>query len=519
MDREGMKIKKGEDFSDVPIPELVNELRLRYGHWEYHRKSVTARFKLSGISISGLMELLEANGFFKLESNSTAIVQINNSVVSMASIQVIQEFMADRIRSMSEDGIAFEFEGEPITSSKRDLNDTYLRQYHLSINEKQLGHLGILPLKILRDNRDTGYVAYKNCVVAATKDGLDCIQYSDLINTCVWSDQISSRQFHQVHDRLECDFIKFLQNISNHNPERYAAIKSAIGYLMHGYSSPSQSPSVIFYDESITDIDSPQGGTGKGVAAAAFMQIRQLKKLDGKRFCPNDRFGYQTITPTTQIIWFDDVHRSFDFEALYSSITDGLTIEKKNQAAFVIAPEFSPKFLICSNSILPCEGSSNRRRQFVIEFSDHYSKQLITGCEEPIKSEHGRVFFDREAWDEREWNMFDNFMVSCIQYYLQNGLRPYESINVSSNRLAQVTNEDFYTWVTEKNFEPEVKYETKTLFTEFKDLYYGEDAKFSQRTFTNWMKKFAKSKGWTHIISRTNSTQTFSFKGVKAVQF
>ena len=167
-------------------------------------------------------------------------------------------------------------------------------------------------------------------------------------------------------------FAKFLMNVSDGSSERFSAYKSALGYLMHTYSHPSRGQAVVLYDQTITDINQPQGGTGKGVIVNAINQIRVVTKIDGKRFDPNDRFNFQTVQPFTEVVCLDDVIKTFDFSVLYSCLTDGLTVERKNQPAFLIAPDKSPKFILCSNSILDSEGTSNKRRQFILELSPFY---------------------------------------------------------------------------------------------------------------------------------------------------
>jgi hypothetical protein len=39
---------------------------------------------------------------------------------------------------------------------------------------------------------------------------------------------------------------------------------TGIGYLMHHYFRESEGQAVILYDESITDLNTPMGGSGKG---------------------------------------------------------------------------------------------------------------------------------------------------------------------------------------------------------------------------------------------------------------
>lgn len=506
------RIRKGEDFSGVPMPELISDFRLQYGIWEFKRKKYCEPFYLSGISRTGLKELLERNGFYKLESDSSFIVREHDGVLSEASIPIIQEFMESELKSLPNSGLEFSFDNEKITASLIALKDTYYRQFHLSINDRHLGHLAILPKTILSDTGNIAYVPFSNGVVEIMARGFDIISYEDLGDNCVWEKQIVPYEFYAGEvNRNECEFVKFLNNVTENDEKRFAAFKAGIGYLMHAYSRPSDGHAVILYDEDITDISQPQGGTGKGVVANAIKQVRPVTKIDGKRFDPSDRFNFQTVKPFTQVVWLDDVLKNFDFSILYSCLTDGLTIERKNREAFLIEPEKSPKFLLCSNSILNTKGKSNKRRQFILELSSYYSERIKSGTEEPIVEEHGGYFFSDESWDTKEWDCFYSFMIECIQFYLANGLVGYESKNVASNRLAQTTSEEFFEWTEKQQFELEKRYKTKELFEEFKLTYYGEDSKFNQRGLTKWLKQFASTNGWKHRSSRSNNVSYFVF--------
>lgn len=129
--------------------------------------------------------------------------------------------------------------------------------------------------------------------------------------------------------------------------------------------------------------------------------------------------------------------------------------------------------LISTNSIVKGEGSTNKRRQHIIEFSNYYQKFIINGLEEPIIQEHGCLFFDKEDWLEEEWNMFYNLMISGLTLYFQIGLHSYELKNVDQNKLIQSTNNDFNEWSTNQNFELNNQYLTTELYNDFQSTYYG----------------------------------------------
>jgi hypothetical protein len=374
-----------------------------------------------------------------------------------------------------------------------------------------LEHLDPLPWPILSDESGVVYIPFLNNIVEVKKNGITTINYKELKSHVVWKDQIIKREFNGMRNFHDSVFNVFMKNIANNDETRLNGFKSALGYLMHCHSSPSKGQAVILYDQAITNIKRPQGGTGKGIIAQALGQIRKVTKIDGKNYKSEDRFKFQQAELSTQIMSVDDPNANFDFTSLFSDLTDGLQIQKKHQQSIAFEREKSPKFLIPSNTILQAEGSSEKRRQYVLELSDHYSKQIINGDEEPIMTEHGCVFFDKDDWSEDEWSMFYAFMIDCVLYYLRNGLVNVKPLNVATNRLLQITSEEFVEWTNSQNFRPNILYNTNELFLDFRNTYLGEDSNFKQRSFSKQLKEYASIRGWNHSVKRSNGTQQFQF--------
>jgi Zn-dependent M32 family carboxypeptidase len=161
--------------------------------------------------------------------------------------------------------------------------------------------------------------------------------------------------------------------------------------------------------------------------------------------------------------------------------------------------------------VIAGNGSSHKRRLFIVEFSDHYSKHIVSGTEHPIEDEHG-VLFDRFEWTSTDWNSFTAYMIGCLKFYLQYGLQPYDLINVSKNALIQSAGEDFAQWLEEKNFLIGPIYRTKELFEEFKNRYYGPEADYKQRTFTNHLNKWAGMKNWDMKVTTDPGTKASMFQ-------
>ena len=92
-------------------------------------------------------------------------------------------------------------------------------------------------------------------------------------------------------------------------------------------------------------------------------------------------FPYQRVQVDTQTLVFDDVSRHFDFERLFSVITEGITLEKKNKDEIHIPFESSPKIVITTNYAIKGAGNSFERRKWDLEFKQYYSKMFTPETE------------------------------------------------------------------------------------------------------------------------------------------
>ncbi len=310
----------------------------------------------------------------------------------------------------------------------------------------------------------------------------------------------------------QCHYAQFIQNVAGEKQAKINAFKSGIGYLLNNYNSPSRSQAVVCYDEEPSLVGEPNGGTGKGVFCKAIKQLRDTYKLDGKNIRRDDKFKFQGITERTQLFWIDDAADNFPFEMLHSAITDGFTVEKKYQHQFYIPAEKSPKVVLCSNTILSSMGKTNIRRQFILEFSDFYSRHIVTGAEEPIKEIHGGIFFDDDSWDQTEWDQFFSLMIDCAVYYHQEGLQPYTQLGQESSRLIQMTSGAFYEWVGQRDLKVNEEYENSELYDEYCEFAEINKDFFKQRTFTGWIKIFAETKGWEVKVRPSNGRRYTRFE-------
>lgn len=485
---------------------ILDEISFAYDIFKFEYDKFYKIYKLKGLFYDGIKKLVEENGFAKkyLSEQSSILIKKEGAIIEEISVENIKDFVTNYVSNVND--VTLEFNGEEIKVTKNHVSDVYLKQSHLVFNQKWLQQLETHKVPLLRDAENKIRLPFQNGLVTITKDNIsDPEPYSNLKNHCIWKAQIINKDFKYLENNDCGEWAKFISNVCNGNEKRIEALQSAMGYLMHQFTKPSQTKAIILNDEEITDAANPKGGTGKGLIANALKEVLSVTKIDGKEFRDDDKFHFQRVTPDTSVIWLDDPKKNFVFETLFSAITDGLTVERKFLPQFVFDPETSPKWLICSNTIMANEGTSNKRRQFIIELSNHYSRKLQTGLEEPIVEEHNGYFF-RNDWGI-QWDYFFSYMVDCASLYLDCGLIKAPKGNTELNRLIQKTSDDFVNWA-EQNITIG-RHDTKEKYQEFVSLFYGSEHRFGQRGFSNYVKKFAEYKGWDYFTDSYNGISIF----------
>jgi len=417
-------------------------------------------------------KFLEDNGFFKYcpeGGKHYVFVKVTNNLIDHTSEKQIKDFILNHLIELDDLSIYNYFAD----------NVRFFRDEFLTL-------LSTVDIYFIEDTKDSAYLYYKNCAVKITKGLIEPIDYIDL-GGYVWKDHIINSNF-KICDDVGCDYKTFISNICANDKSRVITMESTIGFMMHGHKNLSYCPAVILNDEVISD--NPEGGTGKGLFMNALSQMKKLVVIDGKAFAFEKSFPYQLVSADTQILCFDDVKKHFDFERLFSVVTEGLTLEKKNKDAIKIPFSKSPKIGITTNYAIKGSGNSFARRKWEIELHQHYNKNFT-----PL-DEFGKHFF--AEWDEDEWCVFDNYMTACLQNFLSTGLVKSAFVNLQIRQLSAETSHDFIEWCglvegqqTNKPINVGQKYIKQDLYFEFIGEYpdYGPKAKMtiSRTRFYKWL--------------------------------
>ena len=338
-------------------------------------------------------------------------------------------------------------------------------------------------IEILRDKIDTAYLFYKNGVVEVTKNGSILKPYKNY-GLHIWEDQVIKRDYIEA-DHHDCEFRKFIWLISggfnlSENPsvdelnkyqnsvDRYNSFKSVIGYLLHSYNAGSDNKAIILNDEAISD--DPNGRSGKGLFWNALKHMKKVQSLNGKSFNFNDPFPYQGVKTDCQVLVWDDVKKNFDFELLFSVITEGIEITYKGKDTIKLPIEDSPKILITTNYTIKGKGGSHEARRFEIELSNYFNEKYT-----PI-DEFGHKLFD--SWDVNEWARFDCYMIECLKKYLKNNLMTYKAISLPLKKLQVDITKELFDCI---NSIPKDEW---ISFDEFYTTYCGTVKRFNEKTKT-----------------------------------
>ena len=424
------------------------------------------------IKLPAIVDWCHDIGLRKLRTSESdfTIVQVVSQKVKITDLDRIKKIFGDYISKTVTEKIYNVFLGhiksifskEGIISQLNDLDET----------------------KFVKGTSKVGWFYFQNVALKIRGDEIELVPYEN-IEGLVWEKNILKRDFKFADENG--DHAEFFSLISNGEEARLLCLRSAVGYLLHDYKDPIN-PKVIILNDEYYDEEGdsePQGGTGKGLIIKFISNFCNTLSLDGKRWDPKKNFALQRLSHDTRILAFEDVSKQFNFETLFSAITEGYVVEKKNQHEFFIPYEKSPKTMITTNYAIKGRSSSHARRRYELEVSFFFSHKY-----RPIDHFKKRFFDD---WDDNEWLAFDNYMVNSLQMFIKDGLPDQQTINLEKKRVIQETNRDFFNWIEEMYLGeglPELKIpksDFKEKFTNlFPDYAHGKSA-ITDALFTRWL--------------------------------
>ena len=441
-----------------------DDLRKRFNmvdNEEFWSKNEKGNYSLNN---KRFKDFLESHDFFKNSPNEGStfdFIQKQGIFLKLIYEKDIKDFVIEWIEENQCDEGVFNLMTGNLKFFKRD---------YLSLLKSK-------PIDVLKDTKDECYLFYKNCIVKITKDNKEVISYSD-VNMAIWRDQVINRDYYPTDHHLS-EYRTFIWKIAGQDEVKYKAFETVIGYLLHSFKTNSNNKAIIFNDEVISD--SPNGRSGKGLFWNALKQLRKVQALDGKTFDFNKSFPYQSVSTDCQVLVFDDVRKSFNFENLFSVITEGITIEYKGKDSIKLDVTESPKIIITTNYTIQGDSASFNARKYEVEMSSYFNDKYT-----PIM-EFGHELFNE--WSDDEWANFDNYMMECISIYLREGLLDMPLKNLEYRKLIdQIGNEmNIFFDGLNKNEYLNIKMTYDNLMDSFPEL---RKRNISQNLMTRNLKKY-----------------------------
>lgn len=430
-------------------------------------------------------ELIYSFGFRRFDIDKDFIyIQLKDKVIKEVTVLQIQDYFFSYLENMPNDlsnGITKKSLKEKIYNNPKN----YFCDNRLSllINKEEI--------IFNTDTKSECFIYYKNGFVKCNPDEYNLKAYTELAGY-IWENQIINREFNytDISELPITDlsvYAQFLYNVSGKDENRLRSLCSLVGYLLHSYTDVKMK-AVVLTDSRISE--EANGRTGKTLFGQTLKHIKKLTQINGKDFDPTNRYKYQEANLDTQIVFLNDVRSNFRFETLYNDITEGITVEKKNQTPFTL----KSKMCITTNKTIAIEGSSSIDRSIEFEFANHYNEHYS-----PENEFKQRFFSD---WDKKAWGQFDNFMMYSVCIYLGNGIVEPQNINLKQRKLLDQTHPAFLEFMNEKITAGKItagkEISKQELHNEFLDDNPDlKDDKYRRRseTFTKWLKLFAKYSG------------------------
>lgn len=436
------------------------------------------KVRLSPIKYKFWLERHNFAKFFPVDSKTYTFIKIDGKLIEETNEKWIKEYVTNELKSSAIGGdySFFDFMAS---------NEKYFDAKFLSILESS-------KVEFQQDTKDTCYLYYQNCIVKVTADKVEEIDYNDVENY-VWKNQVIPRDFVKT-DHKECEFRQFLYCASGQNMTRYKTVQSAVGYLLHSYKNKAKNKAIILNDAIISD--NPDGGSGKGLFCIGISHIKKVDGLNGKKLDSNKAFDKQTVRMDCQVLVYEDVKKNFDFEDMFSDITEGLTIEYKNQPAVKLPVEKSPKMVITTNYTIGGIGGSHERRKFEIEFTDFFKHKYSP------YDHFGRMMFD--DWTTQDWNEFDNYMIKCLMVFLKHGLIECDFDNIDVKKFIRSVGTEFYEWTKNHDFiEYGVRVKKSELWNSFFEDYPDSKKYYHERKQVACLEAYAKYYDYVYSFGNT----------------
>ena len=274
------------------------------------------------------------------------------------------------------------------------------------------------------------------------------------------------------------------------------------GFLLHHFKREDMAKCVWVMESKLVKEDESSGGSGKSLFMRILhhLHLASIVTLDGRTLDVNANTHFlDRVTPQTDLLFIDDASKTFPFEAFYGIVTGQVPINPKGTKSFEIDYKESPQVVISSNFPWRGDDRSTMRRLLPVVYSDYYHDKKpdddYKGVHKVSDDFDGRCLFGHD-YSEEEYNADYNFMINCIQFYLQHQredfLPPMERVLARVRR--NIMGDNFVAWA---------------------DVYFSQDENGNNENLDKLLLKRSVYEDWMDEVGRdlkVKSIQSFKTK-------
>jgi len=452
--------------------------------WSYIKKD--SRGKIIEIPVYNVVDFEKWLVEYGFAWYGKQLVLATNGIIKEVDLVFVRKAAKDYIKPLEE------AEGEMMNFLTKEINKDITPSF--SALRK------IQDENILRDTYDYCYIAFTNGVVVIDKAGNMRLVYASELKRYIWEETILQHEItiQTTLPKLESiPFADFCNKISCGIADNFKTITTTIGYLIHEYKKQEEPVAIIFAEDTKEVKDG--GGRGKGVTVKAVGCIRKTITINGKTFDPSASFAFQRVTGDVRVVCIDDIQKKSQFEMYNSTISEGLTVNRKGKEERWIPYQYSPKIVFTTNYTIDNEAVFEKRRQRIFLYGDYFSATRTPAIE------YGHVFF--VDWNKSQWNDFYNFMFYCVKMYMQHGILEMDvTENYKEKAITNKYSEEFLDWIKDNHDFFMAGYrpfnEQYKGFLEFSSF---DKNKYSSKQLSNAIKSYAEFHGL--VVEKDRSSQ------------
>ena len=402
----------------------------------------------------------------KIENNLRLFYDIQNDKIVTSAVSYNRFFMQEnfiRVTQQDKDAITifkdtnkvikpFNIKTDTVAYLKNEINDfdteeienTIAKDNHNSIQQGLL-LIDAKELKYYSDCKNTFAIPFKNGLFKydVTKQVEPIkIEYKDVEG--FFAEHFTQGIDFKFEDTKISQFELYLsfastgkekeEDLTPNDLQKREEFFKMFGYLIHQYKDPAFTKAIVLSDVGANNEDR-NGRRGKSLLLDAVKKVRKSLFKGGNEFKDNYDFAWDDLKKDIDVYQIDDVPANFNYNSLYTPITNNINCARKGKTAEEIDKKDTPKFVITTNWSFRVDknNSSTQGRFLEYQFTDFFNNNRT------IKDYFGCIFFD--DWDAEEWNRFYSFAFKCVGLYMMEGLTQIDYDKTLDNFNANFNND------------------------------------------------------------------------------